>query len=586
MATTARLDLSVWRNDETYAFNLRVRGLDLTAAVLRAQVRLAPDTPGAALVDLYTVQDQQAEGLQIVNVSNDAGVPISDVQIRIAKATRAALPYVGEIGQSARLSWVMTINGVTRLVGDFVVLAHALASDSAPANRPIGSPGTAAALPSAAATLTIAPDDGATLTIDGLDAIAPLLAEATAAVENPRPLALADAARKRVLLARGGVYENPGVNQVGAIKVRLPVGIDARKMTARILVTDQFGRLTFDIAGTNNVGQWNYTVVDVTGQHRFLEAPAVRFGSDAEGDCFWIGEADYGFWTDLAVVVLDATFTGNIITEAWLGLWRPTLVTAFDTVTAGPITPAAVVTTRYFRIDTGRLAIALGLDARSGTAASNYNHVYGHYAGSKITTGFNNCLFGLQAGSEITIGSANSAFGTQALQYLTTGRQNGAFGIHALLSATTGEANNAFGAGTMQFVTTGSFNTAFGGYAGNGLITGNNNSFFGYKAGEGMTGSGNVAVGFKAGRGFVGDNRLFIANNEAEELIGGDFATRRAWANGSWQAESFAVKDLNAAPTSSTAPGIKGEMRLTADFIYLCVDTNSWRRSQLVAWAA
>ncbi|MNK21304.1 hypothetical protein D3C87_395580 [compost metagenome] len=38
------------------------------------------------------------------------------------------------------------------------------------------------------------------------------------------------------------------------------------------------------------------------------------------------------------------------------------------------------------------------------------------------------------------------------------------------------------------------------------------------------------------------------------------------------------------APTSSTAMGIKGEMRITSTYVYYCIDTNTWVRSAAATW--
>ena len=40
----------------------------------------------------------------------------------------------------------------------------------------------------------------------------------------------------------------------------------------------------------------------------------------------------------------------------------------------------------------------------------------------------------------------------------------------------------------------------------------------------------------------------------------------------------------NAAPTSTTAWGVKGDIRIDADYVYICVATNTWKRSLLTAW--
>lgn len=576
MATTARLDLAVWRNDETYEFKLRVRGLDLSSAALRAQVRQAPDAPGAALVDLFQVQNANAEGVRLAGVAVEAGIPVSDVRICIDKATRAALPYAGELGDSIALTWVFTINGVTRLVGDFVVLAHALASDSAPTNRPAGAGLRSQPYPGASATLTIAQDQGATVSIDGVDQILPLLANAqtavdaaVAAIANPRPASLSDAARNRVMLVEGGVYQNPGVDRTGAIKIRLGPNVDPRPTTLRVLVYDQYRELIFSISGNNQVGGWTEARARIEGQSSIAASYPVRFGHDGVSDCIWIGEVDHASWTNLAVVVLDGTFTGGTITDAWYLGWQISLETSFDTVTAGPVATFLPVTTQNIKFDTDRLAMAIGPFTSTGAAESNYNVVAGAYAGAGLTSGFNNTFVGMEAGKSVTIGSANVALGTQALPTGTNVVQNVAINVHALLSLKEGIGNVAIGAGAMQRGENISASIAVGSYAG-----------------EYNSGVRCIFIGDRAGRlKTAGDDKLFIGNiDDTIALIQGDMAQREAWVNGFFTAERFFVKDLNAAPASATAPGRKGEIRYTADFIYVCTAQNTWRRTPLGAW--
>jgi hypothetical protein len=48
--------------------------------------------------------------------------------------------------------------------------------------------------------------------------------------------------------------------------------------------------------------------------------------------------------------------------------------------------------------------------------------------------------------------------------------------------------------------------------------------------------------------------------------------------------EDIRLSDLNTAPTSSSDTGTKGEIRFTADFVYVCIALDTWVRSQLVSW--
>lgn len=46
-------------------------------------------------------------------------------------------------------------------------------------------------------------------------------------------------------------------------------------------------------------------------------------------------------------------------------------------------------------------------------------------------------------------------------------------------------------------------------------------------------------------------------------------------------AAQFRVNSLNTAPASSTALGALGEIRITADYIYVCTGMNTWKRAAL-----
>ena len=46
----------------------------------------------------------------------------------------------------------------------------------------------------------------------------------------------------------------------------------------------------------------------------------------------------------------------------------------------------------------------------------------------------------------------------------------------------------------------------------------------------------------------------------------------------------FKLSTLNTAPASSTATGTVGEIRIDANYIYVCVATNTWKRTALTTW--
>ena len=46
----------------------------------------------------------------------------------------------------------------------------------------------------------------------------------------------------------------------------------------------------------------------------------------------------------------------------------------------------------------------------------------------------------------------------------------------------------------------------------------------------------------------------------------------------------YSLNQLNTAPSSATDTGRLGEIRYTADYIYVCVATNQWKRVALSTW--
>ena len=53
---------------------------------------------------------------------------------------------------------------------------------------------------------------------------------------------------------------------------------------------------------------------------------------------------------------------------------------------------------------------------------------------------------------------------------------------------------------------------------------------------------------------------------------------------GTLKAKQFAVQALNTAPASPTATGTVGEIRIDANYIYVCTAKNTWKRTALTTW--
>ena len=55
-------------------------------------------------------------------------------------------------------------------------------------------------------------------------------------------------------------------------------------------------------------------------------------------------------------------------------------------------------------------------------------------------------------------------------------------------------------------------------------------------------------------------------------------------ANGAVTNSQYKLSALNTAPASATATGTTGEIRIDANYIYVCVATNTWKRTALSTW--
>lgn len=373
----------------------------------------------------------------------------------------------------------------------------------------------------------------------------------------------------------GGLFSGGAGDTTGAFKIRLPVRNTSSFISFVVKIMDVYGFREYLISGSN-ASSWNYTRAFVNGSGLLNVELPIRWGNDGTYDCVWIGDTSTTSWAFPEVFVTDVEIgSAGSTNPGWLNDWDVTLVTSFDTVTAGPTTPTVPLVagqpinggTVSFPVSPGGTYLGYRAGAQS-PGNGTYNTFVGYECGYQCTTGYNNAFGGLQTGAACTTGYANSGWGLQVLQYLTTGAFNSGYGIHALLGLETGIANTAVGGGSMQYLISGSNNTAIGMYAGRD-VTGSNNVFIGNRSGQ-----GNTAI----------NNRLYIANNETTTLIYGEFDNQKVVIDGTLTTDQYILSDLNVAPASATATGTKGEIRVTANYIYVCTATNTWVRAALSTW--
>lgn len=160
------------------------------------------------------------------------------------------------------------------------------------------------------------------------------------------------------------------------------------------------------------------------------------------------------------------------------------------------------------------------------------------------------------------------------------------------------------GGGALQSATSGFDNIVIGEFALSQLVTSNRNIVVGRQNSNLITsGADIVSFGFQANRlnadgsnSTIQNNSLFIgndsrplANNQTNQIVIGH-TSRGLGSNttlignsgtqtfGMWGQLRFMA--LTSPPASMTATGIAGETRMTANGLYICIATNTWRLLQ------
>ena len=100
-----------------------------------------------------------------------------------------------------------------------------------------------------------------------------------------------------------------------------------------------------------------------------------------------------------------------------------------------------------------------------------------------------------------------------------------------------------------------------------------------------------LTLNWSSTNAFSGTKDLSIRRNAAGilEIYDGVTATgleanRRDLLARNVTASQFKLNALNTAPASATATGVLGEIRYDANYMYVCVATNTWKRSALTTW--
>ena len=87
---------------------------------------------------------------------------------------------------------------------------------------------------------------------------------------------------------------------------------------------------------------------------------------------------------------------------------------------------------------------------------------------------------------------------------------------------------------------------------------------------------GGLGVGSNSKVDLVYQARNLETQNYTEKL--------RLGHDGTIEAKKFKLSTLNTAPSSATDTGTPGEVRITEDYIYVCIATNTWKRVAISSW--
>lgn len=227
------------------------------------------------------------------------------------------------------------------------------------------------------------------------------------------------------------------------------------------------------------------------------------------------------------------------------------------------------------------------------------NTAVGFAALNAITSGDSNVAIGYDTAGALTNGEKNVAIGQGALRGTSSSKENVAIGYNALYSQnnTNGAQSYtvAIGVEAGYFITSDQpFCTLIGAKAGDAITTGQHNTIIGaladvannYDSGSIVIGS--TAVGHGSNIVVIGNADITAwhpGDDNGVDLGSASYSFKDSYVQGRSNAGNFKVDALNAAPSSASDTGTVGEIRYTADYIYICVATDTWKRAAIDTWA-
>ncbi len=195
MATAACLPIAADRAGPCVR-DIFFEGLDLTGVEMALEARLNPETPGAPNIGLGMTVMANAEGIRLIGVTTTAGVPTSQIRLRINETTMkdaARFPYSGELGSSSPMVYdligIFSQDKRRLCYGEIVALPTVYGMDNAPANRSISYRTSAGEVDTWSAARVTFSDDRARIVIDGADLVGIQVGRALDAADRAEEIA-------------------------------------------------------------------------------------------------------------------------------------------------------------------------------------------------------------------------------------------------------------------------------------------------------------------------------------------------------------------------------------------------------------
>jgi hypothetical protein len=389
-----------------------------------------------------------------------------------------------------------------------------------------------------------------------------------------------------IVLGVAGASNTTQIN--GLTTIKGTVASDTAPLGAELLTT---------ASGTNWTGTgW------ATGYTHTAGSTAVLTGVDA------IANATY-----YQTVITITGRTAGTVTVTFGGYSSGAISSS---LTVGPLTTstAGLVVTPTNDFDgTVRISIkSIGISS-ANISFIRSNGIMGLEIRVPITT--ENAVFGGNSGLRLTTGNRVSLFGSEAGRNITTGSNSVLVGVKAGLNITTGGFNTIVGSDALS-ISNADYTTSLGYQALANLIISNLNTAIGFQAGR-RFGSGTSPLTNSSTSIFIGNDARAGGDGQSNQTVIGSGAIglgsntnvlgnstssqTHLWGNltlgntvndglnllqvaGSTIASQYKISALNTAPSSATASGTLGEIRITATHIFVCTATNTWVRTALTTW--